>query len=264
METKDINNKKNQEKASSFVNFMNAIPKAVLGWINALMGKGSVSPPKSADASPTSPIASEAVGEEQRGKKVEGEFIDELHEDSVVKDLESFKRFTKKKAEEAEKKLKPILSKVEKHSDKYLDEAKEKMQDIQAQMQEKKRQNIGQTSQPVGANFPNPVRTKMSPPIKKAAIGILIVGVLLITVAIFVRMFSGSGEENGEGQITVTVTPEASIDVPVPRSNSIYATDPEVLQIEENINVLDGEMSRTLLKETRLNPPPTLDFDVKF
>lgn len=45
--------------------------------------------------------------------------------------------------------------------------------------------------------------------------------------------------------------------------DSIYATDPEVLRVEESIKVLDREINNIQYKDPALNPP-SIDFDVSF
>jgi hypothetical protein len=44
---------------------------------------------------------------------------------------------------------------------------------------------------------------------------------------------------------------------------SVYAEDSEVLEVEGKVNDLEGELDRTDLKESSLNPP-SLNFDVVF
>jgi hypothetical protein len=44
---------------------------------------------------------------------------------------------------------------------------------------------------------------------------------------------------------------------------SIYADDPVILKLQEDISVLDRELSNTQIKETILEPP-SLDFNVTF
>jgi len=48
-----------------------------------------------------------------------------------------------------------------------------------------------------------------------------------------------------------------------PAPPSIYAVDEVVLQLEEDINTLDGQLSSTVLKENTLDPPK-LDYDIRF
>lgn len=48
-----------------------------------------------------------------------------------------------------------------------------------------------------------------------------------------------------------------------PTIPSIYALDSVVLQLEEDINTLDGQLSSTVLKENTLDPPK-LDYDIRF
>jgi hypothetical protein len=88
---------------------------------------------------------------------------------------------------------------------------------------------------------------------------ILFFTVVLIFIAIYLyRMLQ---KEN------VAVQPGSSVSVtPVPFSPfkpSVYALDPEVLQLEEEINILERELARVNIKEEGVNPPK-LDFSINF
>ena len=68
---------------------------------------------------------------------------------------------------------------------------------------------------------------------------------------------AGEGQEQGTAEPTPT---PAGYQLYKP---SVYAGDPEILKLEEEINIFDREVSGTVLKETTLNPP-TLDFNIDF
>lgn len=68
---------------------------------------------------------------------------------------------------------------------------------------------------------------------------------------------SGPGSNIGNGNFTPT-----PIEIE-PSQPSIYALDEVILQLEEDINTLDRELSTTVLRETSLNPPK-LDLNVRF
>lgn len=62
---------------------------------------------------------------------------------------------------------------------------------------------------------------------------------------------------------TDDVIPIPSIGQFRPYRPSVYAEDELILKLDEDVKVLDRELSTTQLKETILNPP-TLDFDINF
>lgn len=95
----------------------------------------------------------------------------------------------------------------------------------------------------------------------KKLLRIGVIAVLLIVLfyigSLMLRTFTQNGEN---GQIAV---PSPSVAPFHPFNPSIYADDEQVLQMEEDIKVLDRELSTTQLKETILTPP-VLDFDIDF
>jgi hypothetical protein len=62
------------------------------------------------------------------------------------------------------------------------------------------------------------------------------------------------------------VAPVGESVTPVPFSPfkpSVYAQDPEILQLEEEINILERELARVNIKEDGINPP-RLDYNINF
>jgi hypothetical protein len=70
-----------------------------------------------------------------------------------------------------------------------------------------------------------------------------------------------TARQNGEVAIPGLPTPTTAPYQPY--NPSVYAEDELVLQLEEDIKVLDRELSIVQLKETILTPP-VLDFNVNF
>ena len=95
---------------------------------------------------------------------------------------------------------------------------------------------------------------------KVAGVALVIILLLLIALQIVERVRDmGMGEENG----IVTTTPSISPGPYIPLNPSVYAEDELVLEIEDDLRVIDREMSTTGLPETTLTPP-VLDFDINF
>lgn len=89
----------------------------------------------------------------------------------------------------------------------------------------------------------------------------LILLFLLILVFVAIRLFKTTGENGGIPGFGNQPTP-----TPIsyqPYRPSVYADDPEIKQLEEDVNVLEGEISGTNVREMDLNPP-TLDFNISF
>jgi hypothetical protein len=87
---------------------------------------------------------------------------------------------------------------------------------------------------------------------------ILVLVVFFVGIGIF-RILREGGDERGRGGVEEMVTPV----VYRPKEPSVYANDPQIIQIETDINVLLGEMSSKVLKESTLIPP-RLDFNISF
>ncbi len=85
---------------------------------------------------------------------------------------------------------------------------------------------------------------------------------LLIFIGIKILKLTG-GKNNGGTNIQPTISTIPSPAPYVPHNPSVYANDPEVLKLEEDILVLERELSNTNVREDRLFPP-TLDYNVRF
>lgn len=88
----------------------------------------------------------------------------------------------------------------------------------------------------------------------------LILFFTLILVFIGIYLFRMLKEEN-----VITQNPGLTVTPPPfePFKPSVYAQDPEVLKIEEDVNILERELNQTKIREDGINPP-SLDFDISF
>ena len=91
--------------------------------------------------------------------------------------------------------------------------------------------------------------------------GLKVIGILL-AVAIVISIFERQNGivDRGNGVVIETTPPVVTYQ---PYTESIYANDPEVLRLDEDINVLGREISTTVLQDSILTPPK-LDFNIKF
>jgi hypothetical protein len=89
---------------------------------------------------------------------------------------------------------------------------------------------------------------------------IIFFAIVLIFIAVY--LFGRLKEESGgisNGGVATTPSP-----VPFdPYKPSVYAEDPEILKLEEDIRILEMELSGTEIKEDGINPP-RLDWNVNF
>jgi hypothetical protein len=88
----------------------------------------------------------------------------------------------------------------------------------------------------------------------------LIIFFAIVLIFIAVYLFRMLKQENGSvptGSTSTTPVPFA------PSKPSVYAQDAEVLKLEEDINILERELTTVNIKEDGINPPK-LDFDIKF
>jgi hypothetical protein len=95
----------------------------------------------------------------------------------------------------------------------------------------------------------------------KIAIVILLIMAGLVSLVVF-RSMPPSGSRNGAG-LNGT---EGEIPTPFTDGSfrpSKYADDPEILQIEEDLSVLEREINRAILRDNTINPP-SLDFNIQF
>lgn len=140
---------------------------------------------------------------------------------------------------------------------------------------------VGQVSQKVSANVAPAIEkraaatgvavTKLSNSgnkglIKKILKIFFIILILLLLVFAAIKLFSGKGGGGLGSKATPTLGPATSTPTPIvyePPAKSVYADDPVILKLEQDINVLTREIAGTNIKETQLNPP-SLDFNVSF
>ncbi len=97
--------------------------------------------------------------------------------------------------------------------------------------------------------------------LKKIVRIFLIVFFLMIVIYIGIRLFSELNKNGGDG-----ISPEGITSTPIPYQPykpSVYAEDPTTLRLEEEINVIERELSSVNLRESLLTPP-SLDFEVSF
>lgn len=94
---------------------------------------------------------------------------------------------------------------------------------------------------------------------------IIFAGALLVLVIIaiwvVVPLLSRMGTKE-ETPIVITSPTPPPIEF-TPSEPSVYANDPNILDLEEDIAVLDREIVGASLRETTLNPP-TLDYNISF
>ena len=86
--------------------------------------------------------------------------------------------------------------------------------------------------------------------------------IILLVLAFFgMYIFRSFKGEDGNGNIFVRPSP-----TPVtftPAEQSVYANDTEILRLEEDIKVLENELSQTNIRESAFTAP-TLDFNISF
>ena len=92
--------------------------------------------------------------------------------------------------------------------------------------------------------------------IKLTLVIIFILTVVFVATKLFKNVSQNGRIENG---VAETPTPLYYR----PFKPSLWADDPEIKRLDEEINVLEREISGTNIKESSLNPP-SLDFDIDF
>jgi len=89
---------------------------------------------------------------------------------------------------------------------------------------------------------------------------IIILGILLILVFLFVKVLS-KPESRTIGPLLPTPTPTLSEEKEI--TLSPYATDPIILKIEQELNLLQKKLESTDLNQASLNPP-VLEMEIGF
>lgn len=82
--------------------------------------------------------------------------------------------------------------------------------------------------------------------------------IVLIFIAIYLfKMIQNEDGTTHTGGVSATPVPFA------PYKPSVYAQDPEVLRLEDEVNILERELTRVTIKEDGINPPK-LDYEISF
>jgi hypothetical protein len=97
----------------------------------------------------------------------------------------------------------------------------------------------------------------------KIIIGVILLALVLLMMAKVTTTLRNVQEETPPVQEEVVVDSVPTIPPFLSSDPSIYANDPEILKLEEDINVLKNEMSTTPLRESSLLPP-ALEFRINF
>ena len=211
-------------KDSSKKNILAKLAGGLVWWISGLTGKV-----KTTTSTPANSQGNQQVSTENtKGEQVPTQEVVVEEEDSVAQDVKKIKSFFSRSTENIKDKISPATSKMATQTS----------------------QAVGQTAKRVGLLS-----------LLKVATLILVI-VLLVVLGLKLFSFVRNGDGNGgsgSGESTPTQTPVSY----QPYVQSIYAKDPGILKLEEDINVLSRELSTAVIRETRLSPP-LLDFNVGF
>lgn len=117
-------------------------------------------------------------------------------------------------------------------------------------------ESVATTSETVKASVDN----KFIKVVVRSFIVVFFVMILaFIASFLFKRLKEEGSTVNPENITVITPTPIAF----EPYIPSVYAEDPEILNLEQQITILDGEIRGIIIKESGINPP-SLDYDVSF
>lgn len=92
---------------------------------------------------------------------------------------------------------------------------------------------------------------------------LIVVGGIGYGIFFFVNRGESSNPNNNDNNNDTTQSPSPTPFEINTTQPSIYSQDDVILQLEEDISALDGELSTTVLRESTLNPP-ILDFNISF
>jgi len=132
------------------------------------------------------------------------------------------------------------IKKAKEFKDEIVGKVKEQISPVVSQATPK----ITSAAQPVKSLFKGEFIKKI---LKIAAILFLII-IFLYIISLFVKNIRENGEISQNGLPTPTLIPY------LPYNPSVYADDELVLELEEDINVLDRELSPNLGKQSSLHP----------
>lgn len=153
-----------------------------------------------------------------------------------------------------------LKSKSEDQVAEDIEEAKTLLQKVFANLKRASAPIIGKGKKSTGALLTSTQGLVDKSFLKKLIRVFFIIFFLLILVFIGSRLIQtlqqNGVEEQGDGQAPTTAPFS-------PFRPSVYADDPDVLSLEQDINVLEREISRVILREDSLFPP-SLDFKINF
>ena len=141
------------------------------------------------------------------------------------------------------------LEKAKAATGKFVDRLKGKVKPVIAE----RAPFLKEVAEPARSLFSGDLVKKL---VRTAIVALLLI-LLLYIASLFVKKPNDVGIITKDGLPTPTVVPY------LPYNPSVYAEDELVLRLEEEIKVLDREISTARLKETILTPP-SLDFDIDF
>ncbi len=117
-----------------------------------------------------------------------------------------------------------------------------------------------------GVSLAGSARKEISPLVDKKFIR-LILKIFIVFVMVLILLYMALGfvrRLKKEGVfLPNTPTPQPSVIPYNPYNPSVYNKDPQVIEIDENLKILDRELNNLNLRESGLNPP-SLDWDIKF
>lgn len=161
-----------------------------------------------------------------------GEAAGQETEDSVKKELLSFKKFMEKTVGGISKKVEPIAATTQ---------------------QAAAKKNTSVSSKLPKSTFPKVI--------KILVIALLVIILIFVLLSIFRMAGQQGGGDSGKPDVTNKATPTPIVYQPY--RPSVYAEDPEIASLELDITVLENELFRSSIREDRLSPP-RLDFEVNF
>ena len=179
--------------------------------------------------------------------------------DSVSQDVNTFKKFISDLTGKVQKKVEPIAKQsVEKSKNALAKKSTEAPSDITASKKTEKTNDAITTS---STNAIDKVKSKFNFGTVKKLMGVVLGAMFIIIIGI---VAIGLYTKLQKPQTAPTkVEPSPTPPTYQTFKPSVYAKDPEVLKIEENLDILNREMDTTNLKEDNLLPPK-LDFDISF
>lgn len=157
----------------------------------------------------------------------------------------------------------PRKGKTNQEEDQIADDirkAKEVKEQIVQKVQEQLQPVISQAA-PKITSAAQPVKSLFGGELIKKILRITTIVILIIIFLYIISLFVKNLKQNGE--VALNGLPTPTLAPYLPYNPSVYAEDDLVLKLEEDIKVLDRELSTAQLKETILTPP-VLDFDINF